>query len=174
MQNARSDIYDIAKNYLTYDGVYVRWMIKIKKSKFYPGDIAGTLDADGYVRITIGGVSLLAHRFAWEFDNGDIPDGMQIDHKNHIRNDNRRENLRVVTHKDNGRNTKKSVRNKSGCVGVYWYDSRSKWWAFIGNSGKGERKSLGYYSDWFDAVCARKSAEFALGYHENHGKSEVK
>lgn len=166
----RSAIYDVAKEYLYYDGEFVRWKKHIPKSKFYEGDIAGTIDKDGYIRIALFRKAVLAHRFAWESIHGDIPEGMQIDHINHVRNDNRVENLRLVTHIENGRNTKRSTRNTSGCVGVYWNKSRCKWWSFIGNVKKGDRKSLGYYSEWFDAVCARKRAEFELGYHENHGK----
>lgn len=166
----RNAIYDIAKDYLYYDGEFVRWKVHIKKSRFHPGDIAGTVDGDGYIRIALFRQSVLAHRFAWEWDSGPIPEGMQIDHIDHVRTNNKRDNLRIVTHEQNGQNTKKSIRNTSGCVGVYWYASREKWWAFIGNVAKGTRKSLGYYSDWFDAVCARKRAEFELGYHENHGK----
>lgn len=166
----RNAIYDIAKDYLYYDGEFVIWKVHIKKSRFHPGDIAGTVDGDGYIRIALFRQSVLAHRFAWEWDNGPIPEGMQIDHIDHVRTNNKRDNLRIVTHEQNGQNTKKSIRNTSGCVGVYWYASREKWWAFIGNVAKGTRKSLGYYSDWFDAVCARKRAEFELCYHENHGK----
>lgn len=167
---SRNSAYDKAKDFLYYDGEYVRWKVRVKKSKYYPGDIAGTVDADGYIRIMIGKTAILAHRFAWESVSGEIPEGMQIDHINHIRSDNRIENLRVVTHKNNGRNVKRSNRNTSGCVGVFWYKSRSKWWSFIGK-GK-DRRSLGYYADWFDAVCARKRAEFEEGYHINHGKIE--
>lgn len=41
------------------------------------------------------------HRVIWETFNGPIPDGYEINHKNEIRNDNRLENLELLTHKEN-------------------------------------------------------------------------
>lgn len=55
----------------------------------------------GYVvgRIKVDGAALWyrAHRVIWMSVNGEIPIGMEIDHKNHDRSDNRIENLRLVT-----------------------------------------------------------------------------
>lgn len=39
----------------------------------------------------------IAHRLIWESFNGTIPSGLQINHKNGLKNDNRLENLEVVT-----------------------------------------------------------------------------
>ena len=44
------------------------------------------------------------HRLAWEGFYGTIPSGMQIDHINTVRDDNRIENLRVVSPSENHRN----------------------------------------------------------------------
>lgn len=44
------------------------------------------------------------YRIVWEAFNGKIPKGYEIDHKNCIRNDDRLENLRCVTHKENMNN----------------------------------------------------------------------
>lgn len=44
------------------------------------------------------------HRIIWETFKGEIPDGYEIDHINTIRDDNRLENLRLVTHKENDNN----------------------------------------------------------------------
>lgn len=41
------------------------------------------------------------HRIIWETFNGPIPEGYEINHKNEIRNDNRLENLEILTHKEN-------------------------------------------------------------------------
>lgn len=49
-------------------------------------------------------------------------------------------------------------RPKTGGVpGVWWYRQRSKWKAAIGWGGA--ERHLGHFDDWFEAVCARKSAE---------------
>ena len=41
------------------------------------------------------------HRVIWYYFNGEIPEGMQIDHINGDKTDNRLENLRLVTPKEN-------------------------------------------------------------------------
>lgn len=46
----------------------------------------------------------MVHRLVWEAFNGEIPDGLQIDHINTVRDDNRLINLRMVTPKENSNN----------------------------------------------------------------------
>lgn len=41
------------------------------------------------------------HRMIWKAFNGDIPTGYEINHKNGIRDDNRLENLELLTHREN-------------------------------------------------------------------------
>lgn len=167
----RTEIYDIAKEYLYYDGVAVRWKKKVKKSKYYPGDLAGTIDCQGYIRVALFRKPVMAHRFAWESINGPIPDGMQIDHINHIRDDNRIDNLRMVTHKENSQNIKKPSSNTSGHIGVSFNKRKSMWQAYIGGARTGTRKHLGYFENIGDAVNARRMASIEMLYHENHGKT---
>ena len=129
------------------------------------GDIAGGL-INGYVKIKVNNRNHYAHRLAWFYVYGAWPEN-QIDHINHDRSDNRIDNLREVTGKENSKNQKMHITNSSGVTGVYWRKDRSKWRAaihvnniFIG---------LGSYIDKFEAICARKSAEVLYGYHPNHG-----
>lgn len=53
------------------------------------------------------------------------------DHINGNKLDNRRDNLRSVTHSQNMKNRKKHINNKSGYKGVYWCSERKKWVAQI-------------------------------------------
>ena len=64
------------------------------------GKEIGCIDSQGYV-VTL---NAKVHRLIWEAFNGKIPEGFQIDHINTIRNDNRLENLRLVTPKENCNN----------------------------------------------------------------------
>ncbi|HBT3802613.1 TPA: hypothetical protein MBI04_003565 [Klebsiella pneumoniae] len=69
---------------------------------------------DGYSRF--GGENYNAHRFIWWLHYGDIPEGMEIDHINGKRDDNRIENLRLATRAENninvrGRGTRSGARN---------------------------------------------------------------
>lgn len=43
----------------------------------------------------------LAHRLVWEAFNGTIPDGLEINHKNSVRSDNRLANLELITRSGN-------------------------------------------------------------------------
>lgn len=45
-----------------------------------------------------------SHRLIWETFNGEIPEGYEIDHINTVRDDNRLDNLRCVTSKENSNN----------------------------------------------------------------------
>ena len=86
------------------------------KNKF--GNVIGTKKLNGYITVTLNGKQLLAHRIVWKAFNGEIPEGMEIDHINTIRDDNRLENLRLVSSSENKRNPitieryKKSNKNK--------------------------------------------------------------
>lgn len=147
------------------DGV-LRWRENQKRIK--AGTIAWNVNQSGYIRIKYRGEKFLAHRIVWEMHYGKIPEGMQVDHINHDRTDNRIENLRLVNANENGKNQKSSTRNKSGVVGVSWKSQKNKWHAQIMVDGK--QIHLGFYDDINDAKDARKVAERKYGFHENHGK----
>jgi len=135
--------------------------------KVVKGTIAGSFNTDntGYTRISIDCKSYQAHRLACFYMTGKWP--IQTDHNDHIRSNNRWNNLRFSTHQENARNTKLREDNTSGIVGVCHTASKKKFRSFITNDKK--QVHLGIFSDFFDACCARKSAEYKYGYHENHG-----
>ncbi|MCG7388318.1 HNH endonuclease [Pantoea sp. ACRSB] len=135
---------------------------KVKK-----GSLAGSVDVKGYLRVRVNGKWLMQHRVVWVMHHGDIPHGMQIDHINHNRTDNRIDNLRVVDGIGNGRNRTQHKNNSSGATGVYFKPSHRKWGAQI--RVKGKNKHLGYFASIEDAIASRKAAEVEYNFHENHG-----
>lgn len=67
--------------------------------------IRGSLDRVGYVQVvhvTRGErIWPMAHRLIWEAVNGPVPDGLEINHRNGRKADNRIENLELVTRGEN-------------------------------------------------------------------------
>ena len=155
----------VCESFSYVDGFLVA---KFHTSRYSAGDKVGCIGTSGYVEVGYNGKLLKAHRIIWEVCNGPIPDGMNIDHINGIRSDNRIENLRVVLHSENMKNVRLRSVNRSGLHGVL-VDKYGKYQANIGNCGK--LKYLGYFADFFEACCARKSAEKELNFHENHGRA---
>lgn len=80
-----------------------------------------------------------------------------IDHINHNRLDNRRENLRVCTGGENAINRNIAIHNTSGVTGVEWDKRQEMWKANISKNNK--RTHLGTFEFFDDAVKARKDAE---------------
>ena len=62
-------------------------------------------ESKGYQKCNLynenGVKNVRVHRVVWEAFNGAIPDGYEVNHKNEIRNDNRFENLELLTHHQN-------------------------------------------------------------------------
>ena len=69
--------------------------------------------------------------------------GFEIDHINGDKLDNRRSNLRIVTHKQNIANQKLQSKSRSGYKGVSYYKNYKKWEAYICTNKKKYR--LGYF-----------------------------
>lgn len=130
------------------------------------GRVAGTTSRLGYIMILIDGMGYISHRLAWMYMYGYWP--LEIDHLNRIRNDNRIENLREVSHRDNCRNMNLSIANTSGHHGVHWMGVYKKWQVRI-NTDEG-RVYCGCFDTLLDAVACRKRMEKKHNYHANHGK----
>lgn len=130
------------------------------------GKEAFTASRDGYFCGDIFYENYLAHRVIWKLWYGDEPD--IILHENGNTSDNRIEKLSNGTNSDNSKDQKLYITNTSGIAGVRWEESRNKWRACLYINGKAT--SLGRFTDFFEACCARKSAEVRHGYHPNHGK----
>lgn len=82
------------------------------------------------------------------------PNHLQVDHINGDSLDNRRENLRLCSQKDNAKNRSMSKNNKSGFPGVYYYEKYGKYCAQA--TVNGSKKTLGYFDTKEEAFEARQ------------------
>lgn len=133
------------------------------------GTVIKAVNGKGYRHVRVRGQQYLVHRLAFLWMTGKFPVG-EADHVNGDKSDNRWCNLRDTTHAENCKNQIKPKHNTSGAVGVYRSEKRGKWQAQI--KVNYENIYLGVFDDWFDAVCARKSAELKYGFHLNHGRTQ--
>ena len=123
--------------------------------------------ANGYRSGAVFGKTYRGHRVAMALHLGRLlRDDEHIDHVNGDRADNRAANMRLVTRTQNMRNSKRPSDNTSGHIGVTRYKTASGfgWQVRIGKT------HVGCFPTFEAAVAARKRAERAHGYHQNHGR----
>lgn len=117
---------------------------------------------DGYLRTRVGvkedgkNIYALQHRLLLNcLDNIN-----EVDHKNRIPHDNRKENLIIVTHNENMKNYGKYKSNKSGVIGVYYCSRENAWKSQIQFNNK--KIHLGTFSNIKDAIMVRLKKEKEL------------
>ena len=121
----------------------------------YAGTVAGSVDGKGYIQIMINHIYYMAHRLAWLYENGEIPD-YQLDHINNDKQDNRIFNLRKASGSQNCANKALTKSNTSGYKGVYYEKVMNKYRASIRINGKKIR--LGFFDDPAEAHETYKKA----------------
>lgn len=133
---------------------------KCTANRHIEGELVGTPGGRGYLQVTIYRKKYPLHRviWCWLYDEWPVED---IDHKNRIRSDNRRSNLRKATRSENNHNSGISRRNSSGYQGVCWDKARGLWVAHI--QAHGRQIHLGRYKDPVAASNAYQAAKII--YH---------
>ena len=119
------------KDYLNYnpDTGEFTW-IKSPAKIIKVGQKAGSIDKFGYLRIKFKGKKIAAHRLAWYFVYGELPE-KELDHINRIKTDNKISNLRLCTRAENITNTSKRKNCSSEHKGVCWHKRVGKWGASV-------------------------------------------
>lgn len=139
----------------TYSDGKLYWTDKSPR-KGYAGRLAGKAQPwrDGYYNIQIQGKIYAAHRLIFLFHHGYLP--ALVDHINQDKLDNRIENLRPATKKQNAENCKLYASNTSGHVGVSEDKKTGKWKAYRWDMGK--YVNLGSFLTKEEAIEARRLA----------------
>ena len=121
----------------------------------------------GYGYIYSSGKNVPAHRYAWERENGPIPDGMHVDHLCWNRTCVKVEHLRLVTQAQNNQNLRGAqARGKSGIRGVHWVAGIGKWRAVANVSGKAYY--AGTFSDKEEAGVAATNLRAKVMTHSQN------
>lgn len=102
------------------------------------------------------GRTLMLHRAIMQ-----PPAGMVVDHINGDGLDNRRENLRIATRKQNAQNRRKHKPTSSRFIGVYWHRYGKRWVAEIRGEHLGMFTSEEAAARAYDAAARSKYGEFA-------------
>lgn len=142
----------------------IHWKIN-RRGPVRAGDIAGTIDAHGYLNIMFGSKLYKAHRLTWFIVTGAWPTS-DLDHINGVRTDNRWENLRLATVSENQQNLGgPRINNKCGHLGVFFNKQCGKFQANIWLDGK--RSYLGLFSKAEDAGAAYLAAKKNIHTHND-------
>lgn len=107
------------------------------------------LDSRGYAYTRLDGGRVEMHRLLMQPEPG-----QSVDHRNGIRLDNRRENLRFATRLENLVNRTKRTKTQSRYVGVRPSANGKKWIARVGGGGT----HVGVYPTAIEAARARDKA----------------
>jgi hypothetical protein len=120
----------------------------------YMRKMKGCINGQGYYSVELckdgKRYTRKVHRFIAEMFIPNPDNLSEVDHINHNRTDNRLENLRWVTPKDNGRNQSMRIDNTSGHQGVSFDKRQNSWKAqWYDNQGKQKSKyfSINKYGD---------------------------
>tara|TARA_R100000995_G_scaffold84711_1_gene64431 strand:+ start:3495 stop:4145 length:651 start_codon:yes stop_codon:yes gene_type:complete len=149
------------KEFLDYNpdtGIFT-WIKSRGRNSSVVGKEAGhkqKFERDTRIRISVNGKLYFAHRLAYYIYHGVDPLEKEVDHKDRNPLNNKIDNLRLATKKENCRNSSMSKNNTSGVTGVHWHKVKKKWEATI---TEGKKKYLGIFTNKEDAIKARKEAE---------------
>lgn len=141
------------------------WLYRPEKGSHWNGRFAGKVagtEHQGYIRVKLDGRKYQAHRLVWMLAYGECPEHMQLDHINGFRNDNRVENLRLVSNQQNQFN--RSCNDGRGYKGVY---RKGKSWKAEITVPDG-RKYLGMFRTPEQAAIAYDAA--ARRWHGEHAR----
>ena len=150
--------------------LYWRWRVNSRVPKTL--EAGRQRKSSGYLDVNVHGRFYLVHRVVMLMCYGFYGEGLEVDHINHVRDDNRLCNLRFVTGSENSRNKSVSSKNTSGVTGVYFAKANRKYVAQI----KVNREAiyLGIFETLEEAAAARAEANLKFKFNNNHGKGRAK
>ena len=156
---------DLVKQYLRYDSETGDFFWKVSRGRVKAGDRAGYLKPSGYVQICLLGEKYLAHRLGYAIYHNDNLDGFEVNHLNHITDDNRIKNLSKSDRFGQNQDKAMHCNNSTGVTGVCFGEGiKNPYRVVIGGKGYGNYLTLE------EAKLAAQYVYAGLGYSPNHGR----
>ena len=149
------------KEYLDYNSETGYFIWKIDTGRGRIGEKADYKNNKGYIQIGIKNKFYLAHRLAFLWMEGYLPEN-GVDHVDRDKTNNKWNNLREVSQSCNAKNRSLRSDNKSNIIGVSWHKMSGKWVSNIKANNK--KIHLGLFEDIDMAAKARWEAEVRYGY----------
>ena len=146
---------DLFAEFLRYDSKSgkIFWIKDPALNKHFTGMEAGCVDFYGYRRLKFQGRMYVAHRVCWYLHYGEWPIN-DIDHRDGNRTNNKIENLRDVSRRQNQSN--RASHRAGKLVGATFHRHLKKWQATIRLNG--EQKYLGLHATEIQAHNAYRDA----------------
>ena len=147
---------------------HLKWKTGTHSKRIKKGTRAGFKRKSGYRGITLLGKSYLEHHVIWFHQTGEWP--KEIDHNNHIKDDNSWANLNEVTHEMNSRNMKQLKNTVTGVQGIQYNRESDTYVAHITVKGRKVFQKTYAAKDVELAIQERQAKLIELGFNPNHGK----
>lgn len=149
--------------------LYWRWRVNSRVPKTL--EAGAQNKSSGYLSVRVHGRLYQVHRVVMLMCYGFYGEGLEVDHINHVRNDNRLFDLRFVTRSENSKNQSLSGKSTTGVTGVSFLKARKKYIAQIGVNRK--LIYLGMFETLEEAAAARAEANLKFKFNDNHGKGRA-
>ena len=153
---------ELKEDFNYVDGHLIRKTITTNSVRV--GEVAGCVNYRGYRHLDYRKTNSQIHRLIWIYVYGSIDPKLEVDHINGIKDDNRIENLRLVTHQQNAFNFR--------AKGYVWKESIKKYQAYIGHNYK--KIYLGVYKTEEEAREAYLKAKKRYHKIPKHTMEETK
>lgn len=149
--------------FVYYDAATGLFTWKARGRCRYSGKYAGDRHPSGYLTLTIEKTTYRAHKLAWFYVYGKMPE--LLDHINGNPSDNRIANLRECTPAQNAQNRRKNCSKAIASKGVFYEHRTGRWEAKI--MAFGTKRHLGTFAteaegaEAYDAAAREMHREFA-------------
>lgn len=158
-RNRKYNIFEHIDNY------YKMWDVRHVDYALIDEDVKDRVEEKGYWSKNDSGywVNVVTRTRLHNFilNRKSFEEGKVCDHINRRRNDNRKENFRIVTIEENNKNRSIRCDNTSGKQGVTYDKSRNKWIAQINNKNK---RTFERFNTYDEAVAQRIIWEREFGF----------